>query len=542
MLEAARRYLAAGMHPVPCEPGGKKPLVRWQEYQARAPTTAELDGWWGEQWPDANIALVVGRGIVVVDLDGPGAAALLRDAGLVMPEAAPRVRTGRGEHVYLRLPAGRTARNRAGFLASTSGEKSQVDLRADGGYVLAPPSLHPNGRRYEWLSPLVPLAAIPLVPDSLLNWKPAAKEAPPSGEGGWVAVALRGVGEGQRNDTAARLAGYFLAKGHPEDVVVALLESFATRCRPALPVTDVRQVVASIARAEARKPREDAPGTHEDAPGGASEARRGPVHISEAIRRALDEIQNPRQGIPTPFLDLGRCIIGGFQPGELIYLGARPGIGKTAFALEVARAAAKGGKRVLVISREMLAAALARRMISQEGLLRATDLKLGRIDMGRACEVGESLSGLPVWITDSARSLVEVRADLEAVTGGVDLLIVDYLQLVQAPREIRDRRLQVEHVSQGLKGLALECEIPVLCLSSLSRPPTGTNPEPTLASLRESGELEHDADIVLFLHRPSKSDPSTLCIVAKNRDGGTGVSQLVFREDYVSFYERGRDE
>jgi replicative DNA helicase len=132
-------------------------------------------------------------------------------------------------------------------------------------------------------------------------------------------------------------------------------------------------------------------------------------------------------------------------------------------------------------------------------------------------------------------SLDQVRQALESVGGGIHLLIVDYLQLVTAPKEIRDRRLQVEHVSQGLKSLAMSSQVPVLCLSSLSRPPTGTNPEPTLASLRESGELEHDADIVMFLHR--KDDATTLCIVAKNRDGATGVTSLVFKPEFVSFHE-----
>jgi replicative DNA helicase len=264
-------------------------------------------------------------------------------------------------------------------------------------------------------------------------------------------------------------------------------------------------------------------------------------HVSESVAKALDEIQAPKLGIATPFHGLNTWITGGFQPGELVYLGARPGVGKTAMALEIARGAAKAGRKVLIVSREMLSAALARRMLSQEGMIPAHELKLGRTDTDRACEVGQRLSDLSIWITDSARSLDEVRAALGCVSDA-NLLIVDYLQLVQAPREIRERRLQVEHVSQGLKALALERQLPILCLSSLSRPPSGTNPEPTLASLRESGELEHDADIVIFLHRELKNDSRTLCIVAKNRDGGTGASRLVFQPEYVSFHEEAFGE
>lgn len=525
MLEWVHHYRDLGLHPVPCEPRGKRPLIEWRPYQERQPTLEEVDSWW-TTWPDANIALVVGRGIVVVDLDGPKASELLEQAGLEMPADAPRVKTGNGEHVYLRLPAGKTARNRAAFLSSgaENGTKSQIDLRADGGYVLAPPSRHPNGSRYAWLVRLASLDAVPLVPDSLLGFR---IESQPPSEGisgpGWVLRALAGVPEGLRDDTCARLAGYFVAKGHPDDVVVSVLADFASRCQPPLSLADVRRVVASIARAEAQKPASDSPGTV------------SVEHVSVALARALEEIQNPRHGVATPFPTLDKLITGGFGPGELIYLGARPGVGKTAMALEMARSAAKDGQSVLIVSREMLAAALARRMLSQEGQLSASDLKLGLLDLPVACGVAAKLSGLPIWITDSARSLAEVRQALESVVGGVGLLIVDYLQLVTAPKEIRERRLQVEHVSQGLKSLAMGCQVPVVCLSSLARPPSGTNPEPTLASLRESGELEHDADIVIFLHR--KDDSQIVCIVAKNRDGATGVMHLTFMPQFVSFFE-----
>jgi len=533
MLERVRDYSTMGLHPIPCEPRGKKPLVQWQQFQDTAPTVSQLKGWW-QNWPDANIALVVGRGVVVVDLDGPQAQELLHEAGIVMPGGAPRVRTGNGQHVYLRLPQGRTARNRAGFLSTVAnGVKSQVDLRADGGYVLAPPSIHPNGSAYEWLVPMKPLAEIPLVPDSLLALK---VQPPPQQQGetmagpGWIAQALRGVAEGSRDSTAARLAGYFFGKGHPEDVVVAMLEQFAAKCSPPLTTKDVLRIVGSIGRADARNPRE-----------AQNEPPRSVCveHISVSVAKALDEMQSPKRGISTPFRQLADFITGGFQPGELIYVGARPGIGKTAFALELARHAAKEGRNVLAVSREMLSPSLARRAMAQEGKLSATDLKLNKIDAEYACRVGESVSALPVWITDSARSMVEIREALNSVPGGVQMLIVDYLQLLHAPREIRERRLQVEFVSHELKQLALERQIPVVCLSSLSRPPSGTNPEPTLASLRDSGELEHDADIVLFLHRELKDDPKTLCIVAKNRDGAVGVARLLFKPEHVSFQDAG---
>jgi hypothetical protein len=374
MLDWVHHYRDLGLHPVPCEPGGKRPLIEWRPYQERQPTLEEVDEWWTD-WPEANIALVVGRGIVVVDLDGPEAPELLTLAGLDMPVDAPRVKTGRGEHIYLRLPPGRTARNRTAFLATPPGRatKSQVDLRADGGYVLAPPSLHPNGSRYEWLVKLTSLDAIPLVPDSLLEMRAEPKPDEDLSGWDWVERSLDGVPEGVRDVTCTRLAGYFLAKGIQPGIVVGMLAGFASRCQPPMPLADVRRVVSSIARAEARKP--------------VREAGVGLEHISVALAKALDEIQYPRSGVATPFLSLDSMITGGFQPGELVFLGARPGVGKTAFALEMARAAAKGGRSVLIVSREMLAAALARRMLAQEGPLAAKELKLGTADMPTVCAV-----------------------------------------------------------------------------------------------------------------------------------------------------------
>jgi len=256
-------------------------------------------------------------------------------------------------------------------------------------------------------------------------------------------------------------------------------------------------------------------------------------HVGDVLVRELERMRAPQTGIGTPYRGLNHLIIGGFQAGELIYLGARPAVGKSTMALEIARSAAKAGQRVLIVSREMLDIALARRMLAQEGMLNASRLKTGSIDPLEVAEVAARLADLPIWITDTAASLAEI----EGLMDGIDLLIVDYLQLVVAPREIRERRLQVEHASQGLKSLALRLAVPIVCLSSLSRPQGGGNQEPTLASLRESGELEHDADIVMFLHRPSQDSDEVLCIVAKNRDGETGRVRLTFKPECVSFYQ-----
>lgn len=257
------------------------------------------------------------------------------------------------------------------------------------------------------------------------------------------------------------------------------------------------------------------------------------LHIRDVLTAEMDRMQAPHVGISTPFRLLNHVILGGFQPGELIYLGARPAVGKSALALDFARHVAKQGKHVLLVSREMHALSIARRALAQEGHLNASQLRIGKMDMRDVAAVAERLANLPIWITDTAASLAEID-DLAEDT---DFLIVDYLQLVRAPREIREKRLQVEHSSAGLKALALRRQIPTLCLSSLSRPEKGSNREPTLSDFRESGEIEHDCDIAMLLHKPNPMGADVKCIIAKNRDGETGIVNLSFRKEWVSFYQ-----
>ena len=136
--EAALAYVALGLHPIPCAPRSKRPLVKWQPYQTTAPTREQIDQWWGET-PDANVALVLGRGMFAVDLDGGAAAEqLLRDAGITLPPDAPRARTARGVHVF--LSSFNAVSDRVGLLVSQNGQKAQVDIRGVG-IVIAPPAL-----------------------------------------------------------------------------------------------------------------------------------------------------------------------------------------------------------------------------------------------------------------------------------------------------------------------------------------------------------------------------------------------------------------
>lgn len=265
-------------------------------------------------------------------------------------------------------------------------------------------------------------------------------------------------------------------------------------------------------------------------------------HIGEVLAQVKDRLKaGPPDFIDTPWPGLNRLLGGGFVAGELVLLGARPGFGKTAMALEIARRAAKQKHSVLVVSREMLKDAIGLRMVSQEGQVDALAMRHGRLTRDQWTTVDDAcarMESLPVFMTHAPLRIEEIHGVVGALMAEapLKLIIVDYLQLVGADPGIKDRRLQVEAVSSGLKALTLAYQTTVLCLSSLSRPP-GLNQKPTLASLRESGAIEHDADSVMLLHRPDEMLPATQCIVAKARAGRQGVVDLMLEGHILTFHE-----
>jgi len=247
---AALAYAARGWSVIPIEPRGKRPLLPWLEFQQRLATADEFEGWF-RRWPDANVGLVTGRvsGLVVVDVDprhgGQASLERLRDEHGPLPRTVEAETGGGGRHLYFAYP-GALVHNRVGILPG-------IDLRADGGCVVAPPSRHPGGRRYRWAegsSPDdLPLAALPA-------WLlPAADVDGPRGHplAHWRELVRGDVAEGRRNNTLASLAGHLLWHGVDPPVVLELLHAFnRVRCRPPLPDDEVAQVVASITRLHER--------------------------------------------------------------------------------------------------------------------------------------------------------------------------------------------------------------------------------------------------------------------------------------------------
>ncbi len=260
-------------------------------------------------------------------------------------------------------------------------------------------------------------------------------------------------------------------------------------------------------------------------------------------------------GVETHYQDLDE-MTSGLQKSDLVIIAARPSMGKTALAINMAEnAAILGGKSVAVFSLEMSKEALLNRMLCSQARVDAHKMRtgfLGRDDIGKLRGALDKLLQAPIFIDDTPGiSLTELRAKARRKAGdktGLDMIVIDYLQLMSASapggRRYENRTQEVSAISRGLKAIAKELKVPVVALSQLSRAPEtrGKDTEPKLSDLRESGSIEQDADIVMFIYRPEYYDRTrpelegkAKIIVAKQRNGPTDTIQLAFRKESTRF-------
>jgi replicative DNA helicase len=262
-------------------------------------------------------------------------------------------------------------------------------------------------------------------------------------------------------------------------------------------------------------------------------------------------------GIPTGFRDLDQ-MTGGLQAGELIVIAARPSMGKTAFALNIARnAAVDHGKKVAVFSLEMTTRSLIIRLLSSEAAIDFSSLRKGFLpmtDYRRLQTAADKLTAAEIWIDDSGSlDILEVKAKSRRLDAehGLDLVILDYLQLAHAEGQRTRKDLEIAEISKGLKALAKELDIPVIALSQLNRGPEQRDPDkrrPMMGDLRESGAIEQDADVIAFIYRDivynKDSDDPRLAeiIIEKQRNGPTGTVKLDFEGRFARFSNRAARE
>lgn len=293
--------------------------------------------------------------------------------------------------------------------------------------------------------------------------------------------------------------------------------------------------------------------------------------INRLVPKVFDIIDKNRRsdtdgiiGLNTGYRDLNAFTFG-FQPGELIILAARPGVGKSALALNIAYRMSKlYNKHIAFFSLEMGIEQLIMRLLSEASNVKLSNIRSGKMspdEVNKLLNARTETEDLNIYIDETTSNNMEdikIKCRKLHRNGQLDFIIVDYLQLLQAGtgRSKMSRYEEVTSISRSLKTLARELDVPILALSQLSRQieqrkretnkdNTSSLPKPQLSDLRESGSIEQDADIVLFLHRDKDSEDASKrassfkveCIVAKNRQGTTGSFELIFRGDKTSFEE-----
>lgn len=272
--------------------------------------------------------------------------------------------------------------------------------------------------------------------------------------------------------------------------------------------------------------------------------------LSRAVER-IDELFHSDThitGVPTGFTHFDD-MTGGLQPGDLIVVAGRPSMGKTALCTNIAEhAAIKGKVPTAIFSMEMPSEQLAMRLISNLGRVNQSKIRTGRFadeDWPRISSAVSILSEAPIYIDDSpSLTPTELRARARRLKRehGLGLIIVDYLQLMQVPGTKENRATEISEISRGLKGLAKELHVPVIALSQLNRAVEQRNDKrPVMSDLRESGAIEQDADVIVFIYREEVYDKDTRrkgvadIIIGKQRNGPIGEVQLTFLGEYTRF-------
>ena len=516
----------------PLKPGEKVPMTQ-QGFKDATTSAEQIETWWTDR-PNANIGIATGEvsGIVVVDVDGPQGEAALAALGH-MP-LTPVSLTGKGRHLIFLRP-------QEGFKNSAGKLGAQLDTRGDGGYIVAPPSVHPNGGKYQWAKGAHPakieLAKLPaaitdrlaavtgsghlrLVRDDLAR---SAADIPTQAE----------VPEGQRNQSLAEYAGRLLAKGISELETLELVRGLnVAKCKPPLPPNEVEAIVMSIAGSERRqktaRAREFLAPTDPD--------RRGLISVDEGVFAILAERnEQPIDAIPTmlkPWNDACRGFGGGvgLPRGWHITVGGASGTGKSLFALNLIATAIQNGHKVAYLSLEMSTDQLLARLLAIFAHRNIREMEPGKLysPQGYQSAVKELLDkmqdGAGLWLAERpSQELGSLLGQAHvAVDEGCRLVVVDYLQLVSVAGadglEERTRR-----VSQDIRRVAFDAQVTTVALSQFNRATTFAKESPTVHGLTGSSALENDSDQVLLLDHSQRDQQGawtdTRVLLAKNRHG-----------------------
>lgn len=529
---AALEYAAKGWPVFPVN--GKVPLTPNGFKDATTERSKLVEFW--ETSPIGGVAIATGNGIGVLDIDPrsggeEGFVALL--AGRALPNTPMCLTGGGGRHYYFRLPPSIS-------VGSRSGIRPGVDWKSSGGYVVAPPSLHASGKKYEWEASShpddIPLAEIPA-------WLLAEIQGPKPGASKVAGPMPEKIPEGQRHDWLLTMAGTMRRKAATKDEMLAFFVAAnkSGRFDPPLEMDEMERVASDYALKDvgpeilqAKEPK--------------TLTAYAPKRLCDLLPTAWEQLRDPEKrpkGFKTGLVDLDD-MTHGLHRGEVTILGARTSVGKSSLALRIAEGAAREND-VLIFSIEMSELRVATNIL----------MSMGRVDSHRA------RSDSPLLVDEGARVL-SILPDAQSLFLWVDnshgldaetfaartrafvkdhpntLVILDYLQIVRSEDE-RSRQEEVAAISRTTQALALELNIPILAMAQLNRD-VEKRPDhwPNISDLRESGSIESDARCVMLLHRPGMHDekiPKSQAIlqIVKNSNGPTGHIELMFIESSMRF-------
>lgn len=535
MLDAAIQSIDRGWSVFPVK--GKIPITA-NGLNDASRDMQKASAWW-ERYPDRGIGLATGKvsGVWVLDLDGEEAVEALialqeREGQLPKTVAA---KTGRGTHLYWRMPAGADVRNSAGKVAKG------IDVRGTGGYVVIPPSPHPSGTKYEWLKGRSPdECPIANAPDWLLE----LVLRPDKGEPSQAAAPVEGpIIQGGRNQTLASLGGTMRRRGMGRDTILAALRAEnAARCVPPLDDVEVTRIADSVSRYEPSAPAAPHPNGNGTATAEAK-PRKDPVRLDVVDARILERIaqekQQPVDAVPTPWPKWNRACRGagggvGLPRGWHIVIGASSGAGKSTVAANLAASGIRAGVDVCLFSLEMSLLENVTRVLAILSGQPVASLEHGRsfsLDAWNAASERflESPGTLrtnerPIHTLDDIASAMRHHAE-----EGCRLMIVDYLQLAWVGNA-ETLYAQITEVSHTIQGLAKDLRVTTVGLSQVNRRTSSGDSKLAKEGLMGGSSLENDAEQVILLAKPERKYDGfeSEAKIDKNRHGPVAEWKLWF--------------
>jgi len=470
MLTHALRYLKLGLSVIPLKPNGKGPLIKWQEYQSRKATEDEIRKWWSAA-PNANIGIVTGTisNLAVVDLDGPEGLASASELGLT---STVSYLTGRGKQLWYLNKEG---------LGNSVKKLPGLDVRAEGGYVVAPPSIHENGRRYRWVGALSGLDRLSSFPTALLSVIVASStETKPGKREGWISEALKELKDGNIDNTFTSILGRLRADGYSAEDARAFLEPHAKRVG-----AEDGHLEAKIENVWGRYEADDRKRTSNDM-AGYRQPNEGLIIHSPANDDSWKQFEQRTversvrgEVVETGYAKLDQMLIGGLKSSRLFTVAARTGSGKTNWLLATARQICASGKRVLLFSTEMPYEDIWQRYIN-------------------ALENSQEFRQHQFYVCDSfAPNIEKVEEAINAIKP--DVFMFDHIN------HVSEEQRELGAFMQGLNYLRRKYDVAGIVTAQLNRSAdwvdlkTGEKVTPRMSMIKGSGTIEQASSRVLLL-------------------------------------------